>query len=260
MVTTNRGMAVSDRTVSNRTLIATFYPEANVGGFSHVDGTVAFYTQISAVLRATDRVLDFGAGRGELLQDDEIEYRRRISNLKGRCARLDGCDVDEVVLQNPFLDHAKVVVPGRALPYADETFDIVIARSVFEHIDDPYGTAGELVRVVKSGGLIAAVTPNRYGYIALTASLVPNRLHVRALRAIQPERRAHDVFPTRYLMNTPRALHRAFGDEVDIFISRVESEPAYHFGRKAVFRFVKMVNKHLPDSLRPTMFVFIRKH
>lgn len=236
-----------------------FYPESNLGGFSHVDGTIAFYTQISAVLRPTDYVLDFGAGRGELLKDDDVDYRREISNLKGRCAHLDGCDLDDVVLQNPFLDDAKVLTPGAPLPYPDERFDIVIARSVFEHIDDPQTTARELLRVVKPGGLIAAVTPNKYGYIAWSATAVPNKLHVRALKAVQPERKSEDVFPTRYRMNTRSALRKAFGQGVDLYISRDASEPAYHFGRPTAFRAVKWLNKHLPNALQPSLFVYVRK-
>lgn len=248
-----------NKPVDNRELVSRFYPESNVGGFSHVDGTVAFYTQISAVLRPTDYVLDFGAGRGELLQDDDVDYRREISNLKGRCAHLDGCDVDDVVLENPFLDEAKVLTPGAPLPYPDERFDIVVARSVFEHIDDPVTTARELLRVVKPGGLIAAITPNYYGYIALGARAVPNKLHARALTAVQPDRKAQDVFPTRYRMNTPSALRNAFGEGVDLYVSRGASEPGYHFGRPAVFRAVKWLDKHLPNALQPTLFVYIRK-
>lgn len=236
-----------------------FYPEANISGLSHVDGTVALYTQVAAILRPSDYVLDFGAGRGELLMDDPIEWRRQLCSLKGRCQHLDGCDIDEVVLQNEFLDQAKVIKVGRPLPYEDNRFDIVIARSVFEHIDTPEFTAAELLRVTKPGGIIAAVTPNKWGYIAVAARLVPNRLHVRALEAIQPDRKPEDVFPTRYRMNTPRALRRVFRD-ADVFVAAGAAEPAYHFGSPLVYRSVKWVTKHLPQLLQPTLHVFIRKH
>jgi hypothetical protein len=54
-------------------------------------------------------VLDFGAGRGEPIVDDTVAYRRHLSNMKGRCAHLAGCDIDEAVLDNPYLDHAEVI-------------------------------------------------------------------------------------------------------------------------------------------------------
>jgi hypothetical protein len=71
-------------------LVHRFYPESYVGGFSHVDGTVALFTQIAALLRPTDHVVDFGAGRGQVILDDRVPYRRHLSNMKGRCAQPGG--------------------------------------------------------------------------------------------------------------------------------------------------------------------------
>lgn len=240
-------------------LLQRFYPECNVGGFSHVDGTVVFFSQIAALLRPTDQVLDFGAGRGEPILDDEVPYRRHLSNLKGRCAQLHGCDVDTVVLDNPYLDHAEVIRPEAALPYSDNQFDLIVARHVFEHVGNPDHVAHELLRIVKPGGWIAAVTPNKLGYIALGARLVPNRFHVRALARVQPERKSEDVFPTRYRMNTRRALRKAFGGGVEIFTAGWASEPCYHFGSPYLYRSFKWAHKFLPAALQPTLFIYIKK-
>lgn len=245
--------------MDNEDLVRRFYPESNVSGFSHVDGTISFFTQIAAALQPTDQVLDFGAGRGEPLHDDDVDYRRWLSNLQGRCALMAGCDLDPVVLENPFLDEAQVIQLGEPLPYPDGRFDLVISRSVFEHVDDPDWLARELLRIVKPGGLIAAVTPNKNGYFALAARLVPNRLHARALRKVQPGRKPEDVFPTRYRINTNAALRQTFSSGADVYVSHVASEPAYHFGRPLIFRTVKWLNKHLPDVLQPALLVYIRK-
>jgi SAM-dependent methyltransferase len=246
--------------MKNEELVGRFYPESNVSGFSHVDGTVVFFTQIASILRSTDVVLDFGAGRGEHIVDDENEFRRDLCNLKGRCAHLEGCDVDDVVLQNQFLDHAEVITPNVALPYPEDRFDIVISRWVFEHIDNPDHVARELLRVVKPGGLIAAVTPNKYGYIAIGARLLPNRMHVKVLTSVQPWRKAEDVFPTRYRMNTATALRKVFGPGADINVTYWSPEPAYHLGSRIVYSTIKWMNKHLPAILQPTIHVYIRKH
>jgi SAM-dependent methyltransferase len=240
-------------------LIRRFYPEANVSGFSHADGTISFFNHLAAIVRPTDFVLDYGAGRGEPLLDDKVVYRRNIGNFKGRCQHLDGCDIDPVVLQNPFLDGAKVIRGGERLPYEDDRFDIVIARHVFEHIEDPVFAARELLRIVKPGGIIAATTPNKWGYIAISARLVPNSYHVKVLSRGQPDRKPEDVFPTQYKLNTPSDLRKAFGHGADIFIARKASEPGYHFGRPWLYRFFKTLSKHSPDSVLPVLDVYIKK-
>lgn len=236
-----------------------FYPEANVSGFSHVDGTISFYNHVAAIVRPTDTLLDFGAGRGEPLIDDKVVYRRNIGNFNGRCHHIDGCDIDPAILENPFLDTAKVISNDQPLPYEDNRFDIIVSRYVFEHVENAEFTARELLRVVKPGGIIAATTPNKWGYIGVSARIVPSRHHVRVLSRSQPDRKPEDVFPTQYKLNTPRDLRRAFGVGADIFIVEKASEPAYHFGRPWLYRLFKWMNKHSPDALLPVLDVYVRK-
>jgi SAM-dependent methyltransferase len=253
-------MTSSDRKSKAAPLARRFYPESNIGGFSHADSGIALYTQLNAILKPTDRVLDFGAGRGHHILDNAIEYRRKLFDLRGRCAHIEGCDIDDAVLTNPFVDHATVVDAGHMLPFADESFDLVVSRFVFEHIDVPGEVATELLRILKPGGVIAALTPNKFGYIALAASAVPNHLHTWALRYIQPKRKVVDVFPTRYRLNSRRDLERHFGNDAEVFTQYFSAEPAYHFGRPAFYRMIKWLNKHLPASLAPLIIVYIRKN
>jgi 2-polyprenyl-3-methyl-5-hydroxy-6-metoxy-1,4-benzoquinol methylase len=52
-------------------------------------------------------------------------------------------------------------------PFPNETFDLVVSDSTFEHVSDAEQVASELDRVLKPGGWICARTPNRHGYVAL---------------------------------------------------------------------------------------------
>jgi SAM-dependent methyltransferase len=55
---------------------------------------------------------------------------------------------------------AQVVVgDALALPYADNTFDCVIASEILEHIPDDVTAIAELIRVLKPGGALAVTVP-----------------------------------------------------------------------------------------------------
>lgn len=235
------------------------FREAAVSGFPHIDQEVAFYVQVAALLRPDDVVLDFGAGRGAWFHDEPSRFRRWIQNFRGRCAHVDGCDVDPVVLTNQSLDRALVIEPGKPLPYEDDRFDLVVSRYVFEHLDDPEWAARELLRVTKPGGWICVMTPNKWGYVALAARMVPNALHNAALRFVQPQRKARDTFPTAYRLNTPRAVRKYFGHAADVHHYSTSAVPSYHFGSAIVFRLLRLVHRLTPPPLDVGLRFFIRK-
>jgi SAM-dependent methyltransferase len=240
--------------------LARLYPEAAVGGYTHLDGQVEFYTRINALVGPESHVLDFGAGRGYWAVEPMPEISRRLRRLRGRVARVVGTDVDEAVLTNPTLDEARVVAPGEPLPYDDETFDLVIADHVLEHIDAEHApdVAAEMIRLLKPGGWLAARTPNKWGMIGVGARAVPNSLHVRVLDRLQPGRKAEDVFPVRYSMNTRRDLERLFAGH-GVHVYGHASEPTY-FGRSpALWRVAAGIDRLTPPRLRPTLMVFVQK-
>lgn len=232
--------------------------EAAVTGFSHLDQQVAFYTQVAAILRTEDLVLDFGAGRGEWYEDDPVRFRRELQNFRGKVAFVDGCDIDPAVENNPTLDRALVFQPDEPLPYEDDRFDLVISRYVFEHLPNPEWAASELARVTKPGGWVCVITPNKWGYVAIASRLIPNRVHARLLRFVQPHRKERDVFPTRYRLNTPDDLHRYFGEYFRIHYYRDSAVPSYHFGKPAMFRFWQFVHRFLPPFLHTGLFVMMQ--
>ena len=100
------------------------------------------------------RVLDFGCGQGQLV-------------AKGRQAGLDivGADTWEggyhawaAQAQAVAKEHIRRIEGGK-LPFPDETFDVVIANQVFEHIAEPLSSLREIHRVLK---LKAASYQNLY--------------------------------------------------------------------------------------------------
>lgn len=244
----------------SRAKAARLYPEMAAGGFSHVDGTVQFYQRINALVRPEMTVLDYGAGRGEQLLDDAAPYRTSLCRLQGKVARLIGVDVDDAVLRNPFLDEAHVIEIGKKMPLPDQSVDLIYADWVLEHVADPDHFVGEVRRLLRPGGWFCARTPNRWGVTGLAANLVPNRLHVRLLDVLQPERHEQDIFPTTYRLNTMGQIRRHFPDgEWENCTYRSNSEPPYVQRSIILMKMVQLYWRVAPTGLHTTLNVFVRR-
>lgn len=236
------------------------YPELRAGGFSRADGSVLFYARVNALLSPEMTVLDFGAGRGRDAVDDPVGFRRELRVLKGKVAEVIGVDIDPVVTTNPSLDRALVIEEDGALPFDDNSIDLIVSDFCFEHLRRPDLAAPELTRVLRPGGWLCARTPNRWGYIGIGARLVPNRLHTPLLRRLQPARQAYDVFPTAYRLNTRRALREHFPPEAFIDVSYMHNGMPAYFGHSvSASRTARVVMRHMPESLSSLLFVFLQR-
>lgn len=166
----------------------------------------------------TKSVLDYGAGRGHV---EEMNFR-------GLAKFVAGIDPEPAVFENPYLDEAKILeLPKAVIPYDDDTFDVVFADNVMEHVADPIVTFREIRRVLKPGGVFLAKTPNKWHYMPMIARCTPTAFH----RAVNRRRgrEAHDTFPTCYRCNSSgdvRALAAQSDMEVRT-IRRIEGRPEY---------------------------------
>jgi SAM-dependent methyltransferase len=55
-------------------------------------------------------------------------------------------------------DGMAVRCDGHRLPFADESFSLVVSVAVFEHLYDPFAAAREVARVLKPGGIFLGTT------------------------------------------------------------------------------------------------------
>lgn len=237
-----------------------FHPERAIDGFTALDGTIKFYGFVKAILMKTGAldVLDFGAGRGGAFAEDLSVYRRYMRDLRVFGAQVTACDVDDAVLRHPASDRQMVIKACEPLPFADESYDVIVSDMTFEHIEDAPFVAGELLRVLKKGGYICARTPNRFGYVRLIAGLVPNCFHAALLNHIQPERKSEDVFPTLFRMNSPRCMRKLFNG-CNIYHFYESAEPAYFFGNIYIYRLFMLIHKLLPSCMSTSICLFIKK-
>lgn len=96
------------------------------------------------------------------------------------------------------------------IPYPDATFDIIACKCVLEHLEHVDEAFREFARVLKPGGRMIFLTPNRYDYVSVMASIIPNAMHGRIVKAMEG-RDEQDTFPVFYRCNTMGTLRRLAG-------------------------------------------------
>lgn len=236
------------------------YPEMNAGAFSRRDCTVAFYGRVDALLEPSMTLLNLGAGRGANVLNDRAAYRRKLQTFHGRARKVIGLDLDPVVKDNPDLDEAHVIEAGKPYPLENTSVDIIVSDHVLEHVEDPGEFAAEIHRVLKPGGWFCARTPAKWGYIGIGARAVPNSLHTKFLRSLQPHRKPEDVFPTFYRLNTFGALRRAFPpDKWRNCTYGFNGVPGYHANKIALFKAIEVWCWLMPQSLSAKYHIFLQK-
>jgi|HubBroStandDraft_4_1064222.scaffolds.fasta_scaffold107127_2 ubiquinone/menaquinone biosynthesis C-methylase UbiE len=208
---------------------------------------------IRKYLRPGQRVLDAGCGR-------YMKFCKDFSNI----ARVVGIDLESTLETDnrnaPFGVRGDVGL----LPFPSEYFDMVISRSVVEHLADPPRVFREINRVLRPGGKVVVITPNKYDYVSLVAAITPYRFHRLLVSKIfrVPE---DDVFPTLYRANTLSAIHKAFRSAgfVDRELGTINHYPAYLMFSPILFRlgvlYERLTSFHFLRSLRSSILCVFEK-
>lgn len=230
---------------------------ARFGGFSENDGTIDFYLRIRSVLKSDQVVLDLGAGRAQWYEDDVVETRRNIRYIRPLVHKMIAVDVDEAVMANRSSTE-NLTYDGITIPLEDNSVDVVVADYVLEHVEDPHSFQTEIARVLKPRGYFFARTPHKYHYVSIFARIFENKHHKSLLSRIQPNRKAEDVFPTAYKLNTLADVSKSFENwKNQSFIFR--SPPAYYFGSEALLKVLNLAHRLLPALVIGNLFIIMRR-
>jgi len=238
-------------------LLNRYYPESKFGGFSKVDGTIAFYNRVNALLEENYTVLDYGCGRAEY-QEDPVTYRRNLRILSGKVKKVIGVDFDPIAASNPYIDEFRIH-KGHTWPLQDDEIDLCVCDWVLEHIQDPNKFFSEAQRVIKTGGYLCLRTTNSWGYVGIVTSLVPNKWHAKVLSYVQKDRKEEDVFPTFNKCNTTRKM-RNFLDQhdFDYVVYTNQSEPSYFSFSAPLYYLGVFYQRFFPSFFYSTIYAFAR--
>lgn len=195
---------------------------------------------VRALLTADSRVLDLGCGRGGL-----VELIWRDVKLAA------GLDPDIPSLS----EHRAPGMPvlrgvGEHLPFAGDSFDIVVSVWVLEHVKEPLKVLREVARVLRPGGHFVFLTPN------LRNPLVSMSRIGKAIPLLQTQlvsrfygRREADTFPVQYRANTARTI-QSLADASDLRVAelRVVPDPTYLALNGLMFRTSVFAERLMPKA------------
>jgi len=166
---------------------------------------------IRARLRvAQPRLLDVGCGRGLFLR--HAHDRHPDWDFYGIDAAAEG------VMETSTTVPDAAVFRGRAdsMPFRPESFDVITAWDVLEHVPDPDLAFSEMVRCLRTGGLMGMVVPV---YDGITGPLIraldrdPTHVHKRSRRfwtdlldTHLDRVEWHGIY--RYMISKSRYVHR----------------------------------------------------
>lgn len=200
--------------------------------------------QLEALVRShltpESSVLDLGCGRGGVVELFWKDVRFAA-----------GLDPDSASLAEHRAEGMPVVTArGEYLPFAGDSFDLVVSIWVLEHLRSPENVFREVRRVLRAGGHFVFLTPNLRNPL-----LAFNRLG-RALPQLQRRlvprlygRVEADTFPVQYRANTDRAIRRlAQRTGLRVAELRAVPDPTYLAFNAFMFRASVMSERLMPRS------------
>ncbi|MBC7909700.1 MAG: class I SAM-dependent methyltransferase, partial [Pyrinomonadaceae bacterium] len=125
--------------------------------------------------------------------------------LVEKCRMVVGVDYSLGSLKNHENISLRIRGDITSLPLRDNSFGLVTANMVVEHLDDPATQFQEINRILKPGGIFIFHTPNNLGHATIMARMVPGALKDK-LAYVLDGRQEEDVFETHYKANTQKEI------------------------------------------------------
>ena len=200
--------------------------------------------QLEALVRSyvtpQTQVMDLGCGRGGVV---ELFWRDVTMAV--------GLDPDAPSLTEHHTPGLPVIRGrGEHLPFADQSFDLVVCLWVLEHVQSPQDVLTEVRRVLRPGGHFVFLTPNLHNPLLLLNRLAQALPQLQ--RRVVPRmygRVEADTFRVRYRANTDRTLRALAGRSgLEVTELRVVPDPTYLALNNFMFRSAVFAERLLPSG------------
>jgi SAM-dependent methyltransferase len=205
----------------DRLLNALHYPVARARAHYYPrydDALTLFLRMIMRHSKPDALVLDLGCG-----------HYSYATPWRQFCRQVIGMDVTPAIRDNNWVG-CRVLGDVYHIPLPPNSVDLIIMRFVMEHLERPLAAMREVARVLRPGGKLVLLTPNRRHYVSLFARLTPSWFHRWYLGRLGWAE--EENFPTLYRANTPGEL-RKVAERAGLRLAELEmyeGPPGYLYG------------------------------
>jgi len=203
--------------------------------------------------------LDLGCGHqvfADWMMADQERFVRRTRLAVG-------IDLDLPALKAHQGLNAKIYGNLIHIPLKDQSFELITANMVVEHLDQPEAVFRQVHRLLRPGGLFVFHTTNARNPFLRAAANIPQRLKNQIVYLLE-HRKPEDVFPTHYRANRPEdimALAATTGFEVCALDLVSTSAFTQMLGPLVVGElfFIRMLRQKRFEHLRTNLICVLRK-
>lgn len=161
-------------------------PQTKVNLFDSYEKVVAHYMNS----RPFQVVIDVGGGK----KCPFAKYRNPVASPRILCI-----DVSAEEMQyNHDVDGKIVANLMHGLPFGDENVDLIVSRSVLEHLDNLSSFIVDAKRVLKKDGYLIHLFPSKFALFAIINQMLPAPLSRRLLYFFLPNTKGICGFPALY--------------------------------------------------------------
>ncbi len=214
---------------------------------------------LRAYARPHCRWLDAGCGRGVLPE----WMRNREREVVHPTHVIIGMDTNLPALLDNNSVTWRVVGDLENAPFRPESFDLVSANTVVEHLQDPESALAEVRRMLRPHGVFIFHTPNLLNYQTVLAAILPRGIKRWLIRHLEG-REDTDIFPTHYRLNTAgriQTLSRRVGFKVRELLLVSSSAETINLGPLVFFELVGIwiLNRHLFRHWRSNIIAVLER-
>jgi len=150
------------------------------------------------------RILDAGCGKRSILS-----FFSGIEDFF-----IVGCDIIRDIKYSSFNYDELALASIENLPFKENSFNLVIATFVIEHLANPYNAFTEIFYTMKPGGFFVFITPNLLNYTIQIANITKKTsfIHKSLRYMVLGKTRYYDNPPVYYKCNLSYKLEKALTD------------------------------------------------